>query len=290
MKQPDYTFRADKSTGEEVHRIADGLIDAALHRARHPGRDAVEDVHFFRTTAKRLRALLQLIRPMIAMTTFDRENERLKRAADRLAPFRDRAVAAETVKAFGKAAGLLWELHRADRKPTAKGSRRNAMRQAARDLELSRIGFQQLRFHGENWDLVGPGLMRVYKQARRRMKEARTHPGDRAFHRWRIRVKQLFHQLRWLEPVWPRRFRKLSRRLHKLEEMLGADHDLVVLCALLEKTPGRLEEIAQVKKSAAKQSRRLRRASERLGGKTLNETPRRFRRSCERHWQAWRKG
>jgi CHAD domain-containing protein len=60
------------------------------------------------------------------------------------------------------------------------------------------------------------------------MQASFAHPTGLAFHRWRIRVKHLYYQLEWLEPVRPKRFAAMLKRLHRLEEKLGADHDLAV--------------------------------------------------------------
>ena len=274
MKKTGLSLRADESPQTGVRRIADGLLDAALRRARRPTRNPVEDIHFFRTTTKRLRALLQLIRPVIAATTFNREIARLKRAAGRLAPFRDRAVAGKTLKALGKSVALLRRIGLAHftKKAQEKGNPRNAMRQASRDLAQSRRAFERLRIGGKGWEVIGPGLMRTYRQARRRMKAAVADPSDNAFHRWRVRVKQLYYQLEWLEAVLPKHFGRMRKRLHELEEKLGTDHDLVVLLELLRNMPGTSDaagDLDQVRKSAMKRSRRLRRASERLGAKSL---------------------
>lgn len=290
MKDTSFTFCADESPQAGVRRIADGSIEAALRRARHPTRDPAEDVHFFRTTTKRLRALLQLIRPVIARTTFERENARLKSAAMHLAPFRERSVIGTTLQALGKTAAVLRQSGLAT--APATGNRRDAMRQAARDLEQSRRGFQRLQIRGKGWEVIGPGLMRVYRQTRQRMKSACSDPDDREFHRWRIRVKQLYYQLEWLELVWPNRFALMRQRLRKLGENLGADHDLVVLCGLFEKLPatsGDAVEIKRVKRAAVKKSKRLREASARLGATALDERPRQFLRHCEHHWRTWEK-
>ena len=292
MKTTAFTLCADESTKVAVRRVADGLIDAALRRARRPSRDAAEDVHFLRTTTKRLRALLQLIRPVIARTAFEGEDARLKRVAGWLAPLRDRAVARATLQALSESPAILSRLRLADSsgKTPATGNRRSAMRAAARELEESRGSFQRLRIGGEGWDTIGPGLTKTYTQARQRMKAAFAHPDDRAFHRWRIRVKQLYCQLQWIEAIWPKRFGRMLDRLHKLDEILGADHDLVLLREVLEKIPegwAGTEALERVKKAAGKKGGRLRRTSEPLGAKALGETPRRFRRRCKQRWQAW---
>lgn len=301
MKMTAMTLRANEPVKAGILRLTDALIDDALRRARQPGPDPVEDAHFFRTTTKRLRALLQLIRPVIGKTAFARENAWLKNAADRLASSRDRAVAGQTLRALAKPApchlppGTLQHsggdaAHHAE--ASANGKHQRAMSQAAHDLERARNGFHRLRIQGEGWDAIGPGLQRVYRQARRRMRAAFAHPSDRAFHRWRIRVKHLFYQLEWLEPVRTRRFASMLKRLHKLEEKLGADHDLVVLRKMLSKGSGEFgsrDDIQRVRKSAIRKSRRLRRSSKPLGAKIFGEKPGRFGCKCRRRWKVWQK-
>lgn len=300
MKTTDTTLRADEPVKAGILRLADALIDDALRRARHPSRDPVDDVHCFRTTTKRLRALLQIIRPVIGKAAFARENAWLKKAACRLASSRDRAVAGKTLNALAKSApghlppgtlcrSVVGAAHHAE--APARGNHQRAMSQAAHDLEKARSGLHRLRIQGEGWAAIGPGLVRVYRQARRRMQAAFAHPSDLAFHRWRIRVKHLYYQLEWLEPVRPRRFAAMLKRLHKLEEKLGADHDLVVLRNMLEKGSSEFDSpgaIQRVKKSAIRKSKRLRRSSKRLGAVIFGEKPGGFACKCRRRWKAWK--
>ena len=287
MKKSALTLHRDEPAKAGVWRIASALIDGAL---RPPGDDPVADGHFLRTTTKRLRALLRLIRPAIGKGVFERENARLKRAASRLASSRDRAVAARTFQAL--AASAASRHSRRASNETAAGATRRAMRLAARDLAQSRRSFQRMRIVSAGWEAFGPGLARVYRAARRRMQAAYAHPTDRAFHRWRIRLKQLGYQLEWLAEVWPKRFATMLKHLHQLEKKLGADHDLVVLRSMLETAPAWSDDadlIGQVKKSAVRKSQQLRRDSRPLGAKAFGEKPGRFGRQCRRHWQAWPK-
>lgn len=300
MKAAELTLRADEPVKAGILRLADALIDDALRCARHPTGDPVEDVHFFRTTTKRLRALLQLIRPVITESAFARENARLKKAANRLAFSRDRAVAGITLRALVKSDPDHVSPGAQDQNRTRGGidqaqtpandARERAMSRAARDLEQARRDLHRLRIDAEGWAAIEPGLLRVYRQARRRMRAAFARPTDLAFHRWRIRVKHLYYQLEWLEPVRPKRFAAMLKCLHKLEEKLGADHDLVVLRNMLKTAPGRFdtpEAIRCAKKSAARKSMRLRRSSKRLGAKVLGEKPDDFGRKCRRRWRTW---
>ncbi|MCE9611497.1 MAG: CHAD domain-containing protein [Chthoniobacter sp.] len=286
------TLHANEATGAGVRRIANAMIGDALRRGRRTERAPTQTVHLFRTTTKRLRALLLLIRPVIARTTFERENARLKRIADRLAPLRDHTVAIETLKSLGDPSDILRQgiVTSSCRPASPNPSPGRALDRAARELDQARGRFQKLRIRGDGWEIIGPGLIKVYRQARRRMTAAVVSHGDPAFHRWRIRVKQLAYQLQWLEAVWPQRFARMLKQLRRLEESLGRDHDLFDLRSLLRRVRLPADgggEINRVLKALKEESRKLKRASEHIGTKIFRESPRKFRQSCRKHWRSW---
>jgi CHAD domain-containing protein len=130
----------------------------------------------------------------------------------------------------------------------------------------------------------------VYGQGRKRMRAAFVDGGDTAFHKWRIRVKNLYYALQLLEPVWPKRLGKMIARLRKLQEKIGDDHDLTMVKALLEKTPeafGGAQNVARLIDRLNKRSKKLRRPSKPLGKEIFPEKPRRFTRKLGRHWDEW---
>ena len=46
------------------------------------------------------------------------------------------------------------------------------------------------------------------------MGSALRHGDDEAFHKWRIRVKNLYYELQTLHHVWPERLDKMVAGLH----------------------------------------------------------------------------
>src|SRR5262249_5763484 len=103
---------------------------------------------------------------------------------------------------------------------------------------------------------VEPGLGRIYRQGRRRQRRAARGDGDRArlMHMWRKRVKDLRYASEMLDRVdpaegrgaasrsrdtrWRKRrqgqgepngIRRIARRADELGELLGDEHDLVLL-------------------------------------------------------------
>jgi CHAD domain-containing protein len=294
----DVSLRADESVRAGLLRVADGLIQNALERIRRPTSDSSEDVHSVRVTIKRLRALLRLIRPVISETTFDRENARLRNAARRLSATRDSDVARRTAAALP----LSEQLERNVVAAVLAGFNENGepgvdinqvMREIASDLEQSRRNLHGARISENEWKAIEPGLSDVYRQSQKRMEAALGQGDDEAFHKWRIRVKNLYYELQFLEAVWGERVGKMVDGLRQLQEEIGADHDLTVLKRSLRNTPdafGGAETVERVVSFLDGRSRKLRRVAKLHGKSILNKTPGHFVREFGQHWNTWRRG
>ena len=299
MKTSLLCLRPGEPANQWVARTVHGLIAPVVRRARQPHRGQEETIHLIRTTTKQLRALLRLLRTAISPATFTEEDARLKNAADRLAPGRDRAVARETMAMLAKAADsnnhrktltrLRRELDKLLPLSTAPDAARTVL-QSARSLDESKGILLQIGITNGGWNVIGAGLVAAYRRARRRLKAASDHADDESLHRWRIAVKRLYYQLRWLEPVWPERFISLIKRLHELEQKLGTDHDLALLQASQRSWARGISDAAtaDVLRKAIRQRRlRLKSRCLALGKKELSQTPQAFEKQCRRHWKKW---
>lgn len=297
----DILSRPASPAGSSLKRGAVTLIDRAVQRIENPSDDCTADVHFVRTTIKRLRAMLRLIQPAIAAASFERENVSLQNAARRLAGLRDAAVGEKTLEWLAKAARgkrdkeackVALDHYRLLGPAKSVAQQKNKMRAVARMLRRSRQDIQRLRIVGDEWQSIGPGLAQVYRSGRKRMKNALTSGDDAAFHRWRTRVKALYYQLQTLESVWPKRLGKTVASLRKLEHKLGADHDLSVLKSILKNAPAKFGDAharERVNACAHKESRRLRRVSRSLGEAIFADKSRSFIRKFRKHWNTRRK-
>jgi len=292
MKKPDVCLHTDESLGVGVVRVAEDLIDSIVGSGQHPKQEEGEHIHHVRTTIKRLRALLRLIRPVVGEQFFNRENARLRKAGRRLAVAREAEVARETLKTLPVAgepekkavAAALAGLESKTQPGTDIGE---ALREVKADLEQTKRNLQRLQLVNGEWEVVEAGLQDVYRQSRKRMNTALQDGGEEAFHKWRIRVKNLFYELELLEPVWPKRMDKMTSRLAKLQDKIGLDHDIAVLKVLLRKTPeafGGTEAVGRIIRRLNGESRKLRHAAEPLGEKIFAKKPRRFLRKLSRRW------
>jgi CHAD domain-containing protein len=120
------------------------------------------------------------------------------------------------------------------------------------------------------------------------MKRALADEDDAAFHRWRIRVKALYHLLQILAPVWPARICETLDSIRKLQKELGDDHDLTMVKATLNGAPGTFGSpcaLQRVISSVDERSDKLRRSSRKLGEAIYHQKPRCFIEKIERHWR-----
>jgi CHAD domain-containing protein len=292
MKKPEVCLHTDEPLGIGILRVAENLIDSITDSGERPKQEESEYVHSVRTTIKRLRALLRLIRPVVGETFFNRENERLRNAGRRLAVARDTEVARETLQTLPVSGGpekqaVAAALAGLESKNESRTDINDALNEIRPDLEQTKRNLQQLQLVNGEWEVVEPGLKDVYRQSRKRMDRALHDRGDEAFHKWRIRVKNLLYELELLEPVWPKQMDKMAARLSKLQDKIGCDHDIAVLKGILRKTPdkfGGTEPVERLIRCLDGKSRKLRHVAEPLGEKIFAKKPRRFVRKLGRRW------
>ena len=292
-------FLPHESLAANLSRIAGELVEHALALITHPIGEPEENTREIRTTIKRVRALLLLIRPALTDRSYQRETRRLRNAARGVAWSRDLAVARKTVIALAeRAAG---KRDRAAFAEVLKGfpkrierltliEHRKSVRQMAAALRKSRKSMARLCGEVHEPDVIGQGLKKVYSAGRKRMKQAIARDDSASFHRWRTRVKNLYHLLQMLLPVWPRRLRKTVASLKSLHRKLGDDHDLAVVLSVLREAPERFggaRAIERVIRCLKDRSRQLRKGGRKLGKEIFRQPPRRFIAEFENRWRQW---
>ena len=291
MKSSKVSLRRHETLRGGLLRIFKVLTDAAPSHSDKSQNDE-ETTHRIRTTIKRLRSLLRLIRPAVDAAFFDRENGRLRTAARLLSSARDSEVARDTVKTLpmsgqsGRQAvdavlsGLETRIERAK-------AHEPDLAEVKRRLEQTRRSVRRLKVHRKEREIIEPAIKAVYRQGRKRMKTAIQTGQDGDYHRWRIRAKNLYYELQFLEPIWPKRLHRMTARLSKLQDRIGLDHDLAVLRAELKKTPdafGGEDKVERIVSCLDRQTHKLRRAAAPLGRKIWRKKPSRFARKLTAHW------
>lgn len=290
MKSSEPSLQRSESLRSGLLRAVDVLTDSVTGTQTDQPGISEEDIHQIRTTIKKLRALLRLIRPAVEPALFDRENERLRTAAGLLSFARDTEVARGTLKTLpvsdeidkDAVQSVLSGLESRAKIPTDLDATLGEVR---RRVEQTRRNLHRLSLRGSERAILETGLRAVYRQGRKRMKVAIAQGRDDAFHRWRIRAKNLYYELQFLESVWPRRLHRLVSQLTQLQDEIGLDHDAAVLREWLNKMPenfGGREKVERVVRCLDNQTRELRKTAIPLGQKIWSQKPRRFARRVVR--------
>lgn len=287
---------------------------------------AEKAVHEIRKALKRLRALIRLLEDELGEQASARESAVLREAGRRVAGARDAEVVLGTFDQLIKAhpdklahrrgVARLRERLAAERDMAAQGALGDpaTRAQVLGDLRAARDRAARWSLSdADGIESIEPALERLYRQGRRRHRRAAGGKGRRAraMHEWRKRVKDLRYAAEMLERVDPddragngrgkrgKRERKRARGrgeagyLHRvargadeLGELLGDEHDLVLLTARVRAKGAGGREADGVGRGTrrvllqliARRRKRLRKQALREGGRLYRRRPTNFAR------------
>ncbi len=296
----------DEPLARAIERICTGELSAALE-ALH-GADRVEGVHAARKAVKRTRATLRLVRDRIGRETYRTENTVLREVGRLLSDVRSAYVIARTAEnlAYGAPAPArtgfvdrLDERYRAIESVMLRDSSVDAAVSGAIADSRSRIVAWSLgdprrglrASIPDDFSSLARGIGRVYKRGRRSMAAAYDEPTTESFHRWRKRVRYLRYQVEALHLMLPATPDHLADELAFLADVLGEEHDLAELSALVAQEPQLLPDAhhqSAVHEAAAERRVSLRAQARSIGQRQYAERPKVFVENLDRHWAAWR--
>lgn len=259
--------------------------------------------HKARKKLKKARAALRLIREQIGEDSFKKENAAYRDIARVCSIARDAQVMPETLeRLLGHFEGQVsTQAFQSVRRRVVNLNRdvlqekiedKPAMSGALTELCRSLTRLRKLSFEQDGWKAIQPGFLKTYENGRTSCYAVYKRPSDVAFHEWRKEVKYLRHQLEMIESIWEKPLRELCAQLHELGNILGNDHDLVMLRETVEKDAKSFGEPKTVQALYALIERRqedLRLSAETLGKRVYAEKPKAFIKRLHEYWRTWRK-
>lgn len=299
MKITALQFRPDEDLAVALQRLVASQRQEAEKWAKRTDRP-VEAVHRIRLTLKFLRALLKLAHDATGTRFYRQENARLQKAARALSPWRDATVIGHTVKKVGRKLSAKHRRiiraalagHKNCKHPEHKKELRTVMKNAVVHIRAMEDLLSRLSLKSGNWSTIQKGLKRSYHQVSHSLKRIQSSDTDESFHERRKVTKYLFYHLTLLEPAWPGRLARLQSKLKKLQDLLGKDHDVVVVRELLPSAKtGTAKERARLAKKLQRTNRLMRRAIKELAGETFSkkQRPESFTNKLIRHFRDWRR-
>jgi CHAD domain-containing protein len=254
-------------------------IAVALARLGEP-RVSDRGVHEARKALKRARAALRLLRPGLEPAAYRAENAMLRDAGRALAPLREPKSLLDALGALRRRdpqllpAAALERLTQALRGERKRLSRDREGRQAAlatciRLLKRSAARAEQPDFAAIGKKRLAKGMRRIYRKGRRALAAAHETRSPEALHEWRKQSKYLLNALETQYGAPKGKAGKVARRVQRLSDRLGDDHDLDVLAA-------RARSVKTLQLAIAQERARLQKKAFALGEKLYRQKPRRF--------------
>jgi CHAD domain-containing protein len=238
-------------------------------------------IHRARQRLKRLRSLLRVLKPALGANAFIAKRK-LREAAKLLASAREADAAVASARGLrAEAAGraeaaldrLVMTLDREAKARHAGAPPTAAVIALIRQAE-ARLADVPDEFAGS--DLLEEALERAYRRGGKALRRAETSLSMPDLHRWRKDVKDLWHLMRLARERLPGGAGKLAKRLEKLGELLGLDHDHAILAAKLADAPPSEPALMRQLQLIAEKRRALEGEAFILGERLYRRSPKRI--------------
>lgn len=273
------------STG--LKRVFCEQIDSALRCCQRPVKQRGITVHEVRKHLKKLRAAMRLAIGAVGKHCHAKENRcvrdigrlvsDLRDAQVRLQTFnelRDKAAKNSGEQLFPRTEELLL-LERESFSAAFAGWQRKAIPQ----LEHVKTRLMEWPLDNLNWKEICGAVCKIYRRGQRALAKTIDDPEPENFHAWRKRVKDVWYELRILQPLNRTVLEEMAHDAEVLGELLGTEHDLEFLRVRLEKESGDealAGELAKLQKVITKRCKRLRRDALELGRRFYAEPSKAF--------------
>jgi CHAD domain-containing protein len=289
-----FRFEPSETVPVAVRRVALEQLSVAIdHLVAVEGRRD-KHVHEARKCMKRLRGLVRLVRRDLGADNYLRENATFRDAAGRISGLRDAAVRVQTLDKLVAYCGRdlprsrfamvrSWLVRRRKATYNRLTAASEVVRGIARELEHARERVPVWTVAEEDWSGVAAGLKRVYSRGRQEYRQVYRDPSDEGFHDWRKSVKYLWYHAQLLGWWDPPALAVMVEELDQLGELLGDDHDLVLLeDTLLEEYPkGRAPAtVRALRHRITRKRRHLQLAARAVGSRVYLEKPAAFLTRC----------
>jgi CYTH domain-containing protein/CHAD domain-containing protein len=295
-----FRLRIDQPVPVDIVRIATGQIEDVLDRLE--GRTEEEfgrAVHESRKSLKRLRAVTRLVRSEIGGGEFGRENASFRDVGRKLSGSRDAQVLIQAFDALctryqAELASARLDAFRSRLVTDYEGLRGQLQPggplfgELATELRAAEERVGGWSFSHKGFRALAPGLERAYRGGGAAYRIALRDPTPEHLHDWRKRVKDLWYSLQLLEAANPKRMKKLAGTAHELSELLGDDHDLVVLEQHAERYRGDFPDetsFTLLRGAAERRRMELEARAFGMGSDLYGQRPKKFVSRIERDWR-----
>jgi CHAD domain-containing protein len=282
-----FRLKLREPLSEGLKRVFCEQIDSALQCCQNPAKQRGVTVHEVRKNLKKLRAAMRLAIGVVGKNCHAEENRCVRNIGRLVSDLRDAQVRLQTFvqlrhkaaknsrkQLFPRTEELLL-LERESFSAAFAGWQKDAIPQ----LESVKGRLMAWPVDSLNWKEICNAVCKIYRRGQRALAKAIDDPEPENFHAWRKRVKDLWYELRILQPLNRRVLEEMAGDAEVLGELLGSEHDLEFLRARLERENGDeafSDELAKLQKLITKRCKRLRSDALELGRRFYAEPSKAF--------------
>ncbi|OYD83776.1 CHAD domain-containing protein [Azospirillum brasilense] len=303
-----YCIKREEPITDGIRRIALEQLDKAVRALADSDEGRHKGVHEARKACKKLRALFRLARGALGEQVYRRENLFIRDAQRDLSAVRDTAAIIESMdkltahfagqldaQAFARLRAILVErcraieaeqMDKADM-PTQVAKRFDGARERIAGWRLSAKDRGNGKGNRNGLALLRPGLHRVYRDGRRLFRHLEPASDAHAWHEWRKQVKYFWYHTRILCPLWPGPLDALSDELERVSDLIGHDHDLVVLLDIAAGCDQDARAAAALTALVERRCQELRHEAMPIGLRLYAERPGTVIDRLDVYWKAW---
>lgn len=295
-----YILQKDESVSDGIRRVITEKIETSLEYLHENDEQKRDDAILeARTSFKRIRAALRLVREEIGENSYQQQNTFYRDIARQLSPIRDAFVVIETLDtaltmiddpAIQEGCIKIRTLLVADyEKVRIAFWEQDILPETIIKLESALSDVEKLHMRKSGFKAMEAGLFKAYRKGYEMMPVAYANvPDIEPFHEWRKWIKYLRYQLQLLKPIREDVLAPYIKEIKQLADYLGDAHDFTVLkehispLELTQSGAGR-QFLAQLDYLRGQ----LEREAKPLAEDIYREEPEKFVKRIKGYWKKW---
>lgn len=286
-------LKRNEPVGRGLHRVCKLHVKKALANLKESYRP--DAIHNVRKEVKKMRAVFRLGRAALRKTQYRKTAKTMRLAGKPLGAARDARVTEKALELFaGKKASEFQGIKSSLEAYFAHSERNFANSDsgllAERALKKVDRQLTDLNLKQAGWKDIRKCLKGSYTRGREAFQQAIVKPVPKNLHTWRKRVKDLWYQLDFLCPEWPKDSKGILDSLEQLGEKLGEDHDLVLLEHFVKEHCDASPEAKDLQHRIEVKRREYRTVIRQLGSRIYAKLSEELCAKLEDDWKNWHKG
>src|SRR5690242_9279360 len=215
-----------------LKRVFCEQIDSALRCCQHPAKQRGVTVHEVRKHLKKLRAAMRLATSEVGKNCHAREDRCVRKIGRLVSDLRDAQVRLQTFIELRDQVAKTSEQQLLPRTEELLLLERESFSaafagwqtQAIPQLERVKARLMDWPLEGLIWKQICGAVAKIYKRGQRELAKTIDDPVPENFHEWRKRVKDIWYQLRILQPLNRVVLEEMAHDAEVLGELLGREH------------------------------------------------------------------